>query len=342
MAHEDTKSSAQLQREVDQQRARLEDRIDGIQQKLSPGQLIDELMAYTKDGGGEFISSLQRNVTANPLPVALLGVSLAWLMAKPASAPVDTDAQWDDSINARRGYGGEVDDYPVATISGSSMKRVSHKRDESGMHFSEFADEAGKKYRAASDEAGRRAGHFMDETGKRFRGFTDGTGKQVEHFRDEAGNLMDEASGWASHGWQQARDKMGDAQNAVRQGIAGGKAKATQATHAMGEQMNTLNQTIVSQFRDQPLVAGALAFAVGAAFGSALPHTEQEDKLMGDAADAAKSRAGREAERLYDEGRERAEAIYDEASERAGKLYQDAREGVAGASETKDGAKRSQ
>ena len=167
MAYEDNKSSAQLQREVDQQRAQLEDRIDGIQEKLSPGQLIDELMAYTKGGGGEFIASLQRNVTANPLPVALLGVSLAWLMAKPAPASndVDSDRAWDDSINARRGYGGDFDDddYPIATVAGSSMTRISHMPDESGRHFSEFADEAGKKYRAASDETGRRTGHFMDE-----------------------------------------------------------------------------------------------------------------------------------------------------------------------------------
>lgn len=342
MAYEETKNSAQLQREVDQQRARLEDRIDGIQDKLSPGQLVDELMAYTKGGGGEFIASLQRNVTANPLPVALLGVSLAWLMAKPApaSTEIDTDRQWDDSINTRRGYGGDLDDYPVATISGSSMTRVSHKPDESGVHFSEFVDEAGKKYRAASDEAGRRTGHFMDETGKQFRGFADTTGKQVEHFRDEVGNVLDEASGWASHGRRQAQSMMGGARDAIRHGAHDSRDKAAQATRAMGDQVNSLNQTIVAQFRDQPLVAGALAFAVGAAFGSALPHTDQEDELMGDAADAAKARAGEEAEHLYDKGREQAEAIYDDASGRVSEVYQQAREGVTGAKDEIDGATR--
>ena len=79
------KSAAELQLELEQQRSRVESTIDEIQQKLSPGQLVDELLAYTKGGGGEFLSSLQKNVTANPLPVALLGVSLAWLMAKPTA-----------------------------------------------------------------------------------------------------------------------------------------------------------------------------------------------------------------------------------------------------------------
>src|SRR6187551_2337753 len=100
----DNKSSAELQREIELQRTRVESTIDQIQEKLSPGQLVDELLAYTKGGGGEFVASLQRNVTANPLPVALLGVSLAWLMAKPAGAAtaadqpgtIRTDRHWDD------------------------------------------------------------------------------------------------------------------------------------------------------------------------------------------------------------------------------------------------------
>ncbi|MBD8063990.1 DUF3618 domain-containing protein [Devosia sp. PTR5] len=347
MAYDDHKSSAELQREVEQQRARLEDRIDSISEKLSPGQLVDELLTYTKGGGGAFVSSLQRNVTANPLPVALLGVSLAWLMAKPAPAAgtsTDADRAWDDSINGRRGYdGGETleDDYPVAVITGTSLRRVSHRRDESGNHVSEFLDDAGKKYKAASDAAGRRAGHFVDETGKSFRGFTDAAGTRVEQFRDEAGNMLDEASGWASHNWRKAKDMLHGARHGLSQGMKGGAHHAAHAGEAMSAQVNSLNQTIMQQFKDQPLVAGALAFAVGAAFGAALPHTEQEDALMGDAADSAKSKLGEEAEHLYDQGREKASELYETATERAGDLYNKARDGVAEAGGSTSGSSTS-
>lgn len=323
----DRKSSEELQREVEMQRAKLDDRIDSIQERLSPGQLVDELLAYTKSGGGQFMTSLQRNVTANPLPVALLGVSLAWLMAKPAPARSETDRQWDESINGRRGYAGHDDyeDYPVATITGSSLQRVSHQRDDSGQHVSEFIDDAGKKYRAASDEAGRRAGHFMDETGRRFRGFTAQTGEQIKHFRDETGNLLDEAGGWASHSWRRAQHMAEDARGAVGHGAQVARDRAAEASRVMSEQVNSLNHTIMQQFRDQPLVAGALAFAAGAAFGSALPHTEQEDALMGEAADKVKGKAGEQAEALYDQGREKAAEIYEGASEQASKLYDKAK-----------------
>lgn len=338
MANDNSKTSAQLQREVDQQRARLEDDIDRIQAKLSPGQLVDELLAYTKDGGGEFVASLQRNVTANPLPVALLGVSLAWLIASPAPAARDGDGRWDDSINGRRGYGsfaGE-DDYPVAIISGTSMTRVSHQPDDTGRHYSEFVDEAGKKFRAASDAAGRRTGHFMDETGKRFRGFTDSTGRRIEHFKDEAGNRLDEASGWASHGWQRAREMMHEAGDAMSHGASEGRARAAQASRMMSEQVSSLNQTLVNQFREQPLVAGALAFAAGAALGAALPHTEQEDALLGGTADEVKAQAGQQAEGLYERGRQRAAELYERTSERADDVYKQARDEVAGSTGNED------
>lgn len=338
------KSTAELQRDAEVQRSRVEDTIGQIQEKLSPGQLVDELLAYTKGGGGEFVASLQRNVTANPLPVAMLGISLAWLMAKPAPAASDSgsDRKWDDSINANRGYGAEQYDgeYPFATISGTGLRRVGPVSDEGGQSYSEFADESGKKFKALTDTSGKRAGHFVDETGKTFRGFTDAAGQRVDQFRDEAGNVMDEVSGWASHIWQEAREKLHDAQDAMGSGREGIGSQAAGAGNAVRHQVDTLNQTLVNQFRDQPLVGGALAFALGAALGSALPHTAQEDALMGEAADAVKGKAGKQASELYDQGKEKATELYDTASEKAGELYQQAKDGLNNATDaaTREGA----
>src|ERR1700754_2744140 len=77
------KTSSDLQREIDVDRQRIGVRIDAIQERMSPGQLVDEVLAYAKgSGGGEYVSNLGKALKANPLPVALMGVSLAWLMAK--------------------------------------------------------------------------------------------------------------------------------------------------------------------------------------------------------------------------------------------------------------------
>jgi len=373
MAHDsDHKTSAELQREVEQQRNRLEDRIDQIQDKLSPGQLMDEVLAYTKGGGGEIASNLQRQITSNPLPVALLGVSLAWLIAKPqgtASSQTSYDRDWDSSINRSRGYAtGAGDDYaddyvddydydeveyPLATVSGTSIRRLGDTSDEGGNRFTEFADDTGRKFKAATDAMGRRAGHFRDDAGNTYRGFSDSTGSQIQHFKDEAGNLLDEASGWASATWRKARERLHDAQHAIgsgtgaaRRGVmsAGGAlgghashagsaigSRAYQAGGAIQGGAGQLGQTLVSQFRDQPLVAGALAFAVGAALAAALPKTAQEDAVLGDASDKLKAKAGEQANQLYEQGRDRAAEVYGKATEKVGEVYQQTKEGLSGA-----------
>lgn len=351
---DDNKSAAELQREIELQRSRVEDTIDQIQQKLSPGQMVDELLAYTKGGSGEFISTLQRQVTANPLPVALLGVSLAWLMAKPSSGNSAstntrtsvryTDREWDDSISANRGYtagaGDDYDfgdddyeyediDYPVTSVSGS-IRRTGFSTDESGNRFSHFIDDAGKKFRAATDTHGRRAGHFIDDAGNRFKGFTDSAGSNIQHIRDEAGNLLEEASNWASHTFRMARQKMHDARDTAGRGVGGGRRHAVRAGAAVQQQFGNLNDTVINQFRDQPLVGGALAFALGAALGSALPHTEQEDALLGEAADTVKGMASEQAAGLYEQGRQKTTELYENASSKAGDILQQAKEGLAG------------
>ena len=333
------KSAADLQHEVDLQRARVEDTIDQIQDRLSPGQLVDELLAYTK-GGGEFVSTLQRQVTSNPLPVALLGVSLAWLMAKPANGQTShasADEAWDRSINRNRGYGSadvdeeEYGDYPVTVISGSSLRRTGQATDDRGRNYSSFVDDAGKNFRALTDATGNRAGHFIDESGNRFKGFTNAAGERIEHFRDEAGNLLDEAAGWASHSWQLVRD----AAQGLKDGVT---ARASASRHGVGDaasavqhQAGQLNQMILTQFRDQPLVGGALAFAAGAALGSSLPHTPQEDELVGKQADAVKDKIGEAAADLYEEGKGKASELYAEASRKAGEAYEHVKADLTGA-----------
>ncbi|MEK1891656.1 MAG: DUF3618 domain-containing protein [Phyllobacterium sp.] len=52
-------SAAEIQRDIDEDRRRIEERIDVIQDRISPGQLIDEVLGYVKNsGGGEYAAKL--------------------------------------------------------------------------------------------------------------------------------------------------------------------------------------------------------------------------------------------------------------------------------------------
>jgi ElaB/YqjD/DUF883 family membrane-anchored ribosome-binding protein len=80
-------SSEQLERQTEQSRAEVELTIDELRARLTPGQIVDEILTYSRGGAGQFVSNLGRQVTDNPLPVALMGAGLAWfLMGRDAAA----------------------------------------------------------------------------------------------------------------------------------------------------------------------------------------------------------------------------------------------------------------
>ncbi|MDB6048748.1 MAG: Protein of uncharacterized function [Pseudomonas sp.] len=77
---ESEKSPEALEREIDAQRSSIGSIVDALESKLSPGQLIDEVMSYTRTNGGEFFNNLGTSIKANPVPTVLTSVGLLWLM----------------------------------------------------------------------------------------------------------------------------------------------------------------------------------------------------------------------------------------------------------------------
>jgi len=371
MAYTDTssstgKSSAELEREVEDQRNRVEARIGEIKDRLSPGQLIDELMSYTKDGGQHFAANLGQQVQANPLPAALLGVSLVWLMTSNMNkSSAGSSDHHRASVSA---WGDNPDNYPYAKVKTGGLKRISHKADEAGQWWSEFQSDAGDTFKARSTELGERAGHFTDQSGKMFSGFIDETGNRVSSFTDTAGNRLNDAMGWATHSWNDARHAIGDRIGGVAssarqmghdlasntrdfsQNFASGGRHLGQNVASTGRQYaGSVQSTFQSQsdmivrevgnlMESQPLIVGALAFAAGAALGAALPHTSQEDELIGEHADRLRGEAARRAGELYEQGKEQASHIYEEATSRAGQIYDEAKDKVADIASSAQGA----
>ena len=76
-----SKSAAEIEREVREERAHVEQTLDAIQDRLSPGQLVDQAVTYIRtSGGSDFVRNLGDSVRQNPIPIALVGVGLAWMM----------------------------------------------------------------------------------------------------------------------------------------------------------------------------------------------------------------------------------------------------------------------
>ncbi|WP_288451024.1 DUF3618 domain-containing protein [uncultured Pseudomonas sp.] len=76
---ESRKNPDELEREIDQKRERIEDLVGALESRLSPGQLFDQALSYTKGHSGEFAHNLGNTLKANPVPAVLTSAGLLWL-----------------------------------------------------------------------------------------------------------------------------------------------------------------------------------------------------------------------------------------------------------------------
>lgn len=104
-----TNEQTDLEHDVSAERARVDATINEIQNRLTPGQLIDEVLRHGRAPGKDFVASLGRTLADNPIPTALVGVGLMWLLLAPkplAKAPAPATRPADQST------GGGVMDAP--------------------------------------------------------------------------------------------------------------------------------------------------------------------------------------------------------------------------------------
>jgi cell division septum initiation protein DivIVA len=125
-----SKSPEEVQREVRQSRTEVEENLEAIQERLAPGQLFEQAVDYMRSSNGsDFLRNLGAVVRDNPVPVALVGTGLAWLMLS-------------SSRSGREEYD-EEDDLPTAygeSRRGGGSYRESHR----GRGLSEDAAQAGR------------------------------------------------------------------------------------------------------------------------------------------------------------------------------------------------------
>ena len=88
------RSRDEILAEVESVRSDMDSTLSAIERKLTPGQLVDQGLDYLRtSGANEFVSNLGSSVKQNPIPVALVGVCLAWLMASSRNGNASTGSQ---------------------------------------------------------------------------------------------------------------------------------------------------------------------------------------------------------------------------------------------------------
>lgn len=76
-----TKTAADVEREVEASRGDLDRTVDALREKMTPGQLFDEASRAMGGAGQQVLSKFVEQAKENPMPLAVMGLGLAWLMS---------------------------------------------------------------------------------------------------------------------------------------------------------------------------------------------------------------------------------------------------------------------
>lgn len=326
-----------LAREAEERRSSLDATLESLKGKLSPGQIVDEAMGYLREGqGADMARTLNRQVRDNPLALGLVGAGIAWLMlgqgvkdgARDTGRRLrdrydDTfgdrdDRDWsasdwsdDDRDNRFESYNSGyeanrtrgVTSGPYPSASGSSSLGASGSSSSSGI---------GSTLSDAASSAGSGASNAASSVGSAASDAASAVGDAARRVGDTLSDAASSASGSASRLSHDARDAAARARDASYRGVS----RAGDQASYYGRRAR---RTFLDTLQEEPLVLGAVALAVGAAIGAALPSTRTEDEWLGETRDRLRDEAvgyGREAidkagtvaQKAYEAGSAEAEA----------------------------------
>ncbi|MEO8040349.1 MAG: DUF3618 domain-containing protein [Betaproteobacteria bacterium] len=149
------RSPAEIQAHIESTRSDLDQTLSAIEQRLTPGQLVDQGVAYLRTSAArEYVSNLGASARRDPIPLALVGIGLGWLMIAGRRGPEHGEgmAQRSGGPSAAAvadGLSGTVD---------SVRDSVSSVRDSVSQATDRIADATrriGDTARAARDRAGQ-------------------------------------------------------------------------------------------------------------------------------------------------------------------------------------------
>jgi hypothetical protein len=270
--------------QIEQTRAEMSQTIDAIQEKLAPGHLANQAKDAVRDatvgkaqdvvstvtdtatgmvpGAGttarDVGSGLWDTIRGNPVPVALAGIGIGWLLVSSRQNGPRQRAQNRAYTGRQYAYTGESYPYPAATYPYPAGYRQGPR--ETGSRLSDYPGGSDARSGSADgmlDSAGRYAGQAQNAAAQAASGAQQAAGQMMNTVQDTAGQMVDQVQSTAS-------------------GMAAGAQQGMQQAQSGFQDM----------MESAPLAVAAGAVALGIAVGLAIPETERENELMGPARDA--------------------------------------------------------
>lgn len=274
-------SSTQLRSEIERTRAEMDETFDALERKMTPGQILGEAWHLTRGGTSAGASKLWQIAREHPLPSAVIGLGLGWLMVE--SSRNEERSSYGTNYNSD--YSGRYD-----------RARGGAGRSTWGGRTSLYESSAGYGAYPESYNANYQESYEASEGGSHgVSGRVSSAASSVKDAASSAGHRVADAASSAGH-------KVADVAGSVRE-------RASELSHRTRDKATALGyntrykarraQTGFWQMMEEnPLAVGLATLTLGVLAGLSLPATRRENELMGETRDRLVDRieeAGREA-----------------------------------------------
>lgn len=250
---QDTRSVDEIEADINRTRSHLDDTLSDFQERFSSDSMMHSAMEYVKsDSARDYFSNLGRSVRDNPMPAALIGVGIGWLIysSNSGSARGSVPNHFDDKRQKQ------------ARHAAAQTTPQTHEYDE--LYDEPLFDEplysegeSVDQYRRESASQGSSGG-----MGQRASDALHGAGDRARHMKSGASDRMHRMKQGSSDRLHQASSKARDT-----------------------------GSWISDMAHDNPVAAGALGLAAGALLGALIPTSRAEQRAMGDTRDHLVDRA---------------------------------------------------
>jgi hypothetical protein len=335
-----TRSLQQIKRETEQTRAGLTDTVEqlktsvaetasDIRHRISPEAIKAEVSAYIKTRGERLLSDVTAAARRNPMQAVAVGAGFAYPLLRLARAipvPILMVGAGLFLAGSKSGQAATQKASDVAAAVPGQMMRQARElgdqvQDSTSAAKAYAADKIDRVTAAVSDRVDQMKG-TVDASGaaivsgtQRVKDSATSAGAAVS---DRAKGLTDDGRRLAGAAAATVQDMTSDARAAARSAAANVADTGMNAARTIREQASDASdragKTIFQAIEQNPLLVAGVGLLVGGLIASALPRSDFEDDLVGDASSAAKRQAQAAAAKGFDAAKTAAGEIYDETA----------------------------
>lgn len=372
-------TSEELRADIDNKRNEMSHKLDAIQEQFQPERLreqaqetvrnvvddsVHSMRQYINDNGQEIGASVGRAIKRHPLPAALVGIGLGWLLIDSMSSDSDTHGRERRYYRGGDGYsspeyghdyrqferaqmyglGGyseeyidEMDDnvYRRSTNYGSGMERRYGEQYPGRYEDANYGYDAERHgsasfNRQSSGSSAEGENGIVDRVQDAARSAADtvqqGAQSAINEVQNQAENIADSAQEYTSQAGHQSQRQMDQWGHQAEHQAQRVRHQAEYQAQRARRQAQRAGRQAYRTIEDNPLTFGVIALGIGAAIGLALPETRQEDRLLGDTRDRVFDAAQEAAGDVANRAQHVVEEVRPEVEQTAQKVADDLKE----------------